>query len=138
MDLSYGGEYERFRQEVRTFLETHGDEARGAGFRSDKSRAWQKTLIERGYTARTIPREYGGYGGEADILKSRIIAEEFAKAQVSQGLGGQGGRVNAAHEDGHAQGAVGIGELVGPLHLGGHRGKADDIRAEGRLVLGFQ
>jgi alkylation response protein AidB-like acyl-CoA dehydrogenase len=90
MDLNFGGEYERFRDEVRTFLETHGDQARGAGFRTDKSRAWQKLLIERGYTARTIPREYGGFGGEADILKSRIIAEEFAKAQVSPGLGGQG------------------------------------------------
>jgi alkylation response protein AidB-like acyl-CoA dehydrogenase len=32
-----------------------------------KTRAWQKLLIERGYTARTIPREYGGYGGDADI-----------------------------------------------------------------------
>ena len=47
-------------------------------------------LIERGYTARTIPREYGGHGGEMDILKSRIIAEEFAQAQVPGGLGGQG------------------------------------------------
>ena len=90
MDLNFGGEYERFRDEVRTFLATHGEQARGAGFRTDKSRAWQKLLIERGYTARTIPREYGGFGGEADILKSRIIAEEFAKAQVSSGLGGQG------------------------------------------------
>jgi acyl-CoA dehydrogenase len=47
-------------------------------------------MIERGYTARTIPREYGGHGGEPDILKSRIIAEEFAAAQVSPGMGGQG------------------------------------------------
>ena len=39
--------------------------------------AWQKLLIENGYAARTIPREYGGYGAEPDVLKSRIIAEEF-------------------------------------------------------------
>ena len=91
MDLTYGGEYERFRNEVRDFIATHRDAAPdGQGMRSEKTRAWQKMLIERGYTARTIPREYGGYGGDADILKSRIIAEEFAQAQVPAGLGGQG------------------------------------------------
>ena len=83
MDLNYGPEYERFRGEVREFLQKHGDEGRGLAFRSPKSLAWQKLMIERGYTARTIPREYGG-------LKSRIIAEEFAAAQVSPGMGGQG------------------------------------------------
>ncbi|HEY6598869.1 MAG TPA: acyl-CoA dehydrogenase family protein [Pseudomonadales bacterium] len=93
MDLTYGTEYERFRGEVREFLATHRDAAptgQGMGMRSEKARTWQKLLIERGYTARTIPREYGGYGGEADILKSRIIAEEFADAQMPGGLGGQG------------------------------------------------
>jgi alkylation response protein AidB-like acyl-CoA dehydrogenase len=90
MDLNYGPEYERFRGEVREFLQKHGDEGRGLAFRSPKSLAWQKLMIERGYTARTIPREYGGHGGEPDILKSRIIAEEFAAAQVSPGMGGQG------------------------------------------------
>jgi alkylation response protein AidB-like acyl-CoA dehydrogenase len=91
MDLTYGGEYERFRNEVRDFIATHRDAAPdGQGMRAEKTRAWQKMLIERGYTARTIPREYGGHGGEPDILKSRIIAEEFAQAQVPGGLGGQG------------------------------------------------
>ena len=91
MDLTYGGEYEKFRSEVRTFIQTHREQAPdGQGMRAEKSRAWQKMMIERGYTARTIPREYGGHGGEMDILKSRIIAEEFARAQVSAGLGGQG------------------------------------------------
>ena len=51
---------------------------------------WQKLLIEHGYAARTIPTEYGGHGGEPDILKARIIGEEFAAAQVPGGLGGQG------------------------------------------------
>ncbi len=91
MDLTYGGEYERFRNEVRDFIATHRSAAPdGQGMRAEKTRAWQKMLIERGYTARTIPREYGGHGGEPDILKSRIIAEEFAQAQVPAGLGGQG------------------------------------------------
>jgi len=91
MDLSYGPEYEAFRGEVRQFINQHRDEApKGEGFRSPKALAWQKRLIEHGYAARTIPKEYGGHGGTPDILKSRIIAEEFANAQVSQGMGGQG------------------------------------------------
>jgi alkylation response protein AidB-like acyl-CoA dehydrogenase len=91
MDLSYGPRYEAFRQEVRAFLEAHKEQApRGAGLRSEKALAWQRLLIEHGYAARTIPRDYGGYGAEPDILESRIVAEEFATAQVSQGLGGQG------------------------------------------------
>ena len=91
MDLTYGAQYETFRTEVRTFIETHRNAAPdGQGMRAEKSRAWQKMLIERGYTARTIPREYGGFGAEMDILKSRIVAEEFAQAQVPGGLGGQG------------------------------------------------
>ena len=91
MDLSYGPEYEAFRQEVRDFIEANRDRApKGAGLRDPATLEWQKLLIENGYAARTIPREYGGYGAEPDILKSRIIAEEFARGQLSQGLGGQG------------------------------------------------
>lgn len=92
MDLDYGPEYETFREEVRAFLQAHGDEApKGNNSpKSEASLAWQRKLIEHGYTARTIPTEYGGAGQAPDILKSRIIAEEFARARVSSGLGGQG------------------------------------------------
>lgn len=91
MDLSYGPQYEDFREEVRAFIAEHRDRApRGAGQRDQATLDWQKLLIENGYTARTIPREYGGFGAEPDILKSRIIAEEFASGKVSSGLGGQG------------------------------------------------
>jgi len=88
MDLSYSPEHEAFRGEVRSFLETHGAQApRGGG---PDALAWQKLLIAHGYAARTIPKAYGGFGAEPDILKSRIISEEFSRAQVSTGLGGQG------------------------------------------------
>jgi alkylation response protein AidB-like acyl-CoA dehydrogenase len=91
MDLSYGAEYEAFRTQVRDFLVAHRDRApRNESMRSERTLDWQRLLIEHGYAARTIPKEYGGYGGAPDILKSRIIAEEFATARVSQGLGGQG------------------------------------------------
>ena len=88
MDLSFSPEHEAFRDEVATFLSAHAAEAPRQGKGDPK--AWQKLLIAHGYAARNIPREYGGYGAEPDILKSRIIAEEFARAQVSPGLGGQG------------------------------------------------
>ena len=88
MDLSFSAEHEAFRETVVQFLKTHAQDAPRAGRGNPK--AWQKLLIENGYAARTIPTTYGGYGAEPDILKSRIIAEEFARAQVSPGLGGQG------------------------------------------------
>ena len=91
MDLSFGPEYDDFRDEVKGFLAEHGKDApRNSGLRAPETLAWQKLLIEHGYTARTIPKEYGGYGAEPDIIKSRIIGEEFANARVNSGLGGQG------------------------------------------------
>ncbi|MCZ6888899.1 MAG: acyl-CoA dehydrogenase family protein [Gammaproteobacteria bacterium] len=91
MDLAYGDEYQTFRDEVVEFLHKHGDAA-PTGFPRGKldepGRAWQQLLIENGYAARTIPKEYGGYGAEPDILKSHIIAEEFAKAGVRPGGSG--------------------------------------------------
>lgn len=91
MNLNDGPEYRLFRDEVRAFLAAHREQAPAAGEPRDaKARAWQRLLIEHGYTARTIPVEYGGAGHPPDILKGRIIAEEFARARVSPGLGGQG------------------------------------------------
>ena len=96
MDLSFGSEYNSFRDDVKTFLKDNQDKApKGAGRAEDAEAAkqlldWQKLLIENGYTCRTIPKEYGGYGAEPNIIQSRIIAEEFAVAKVNQGLGGQG------------------------------------------------
>ena len=90
MDLSYGPEYEAFRDEVRAFAQEFGARApRTFGF-NEETRAWQRLLIEHGYAARTIPKEYGGFGGTADILKSRIIAEEFIAAGLPMGMANQG------------------------------------------------
>lgn len=93
MDLAYSPEYEQYRLEVREFLQQSREEwppARRLGRASPEYQRWQALLIERGYTARSIPREYGGHGGEPDILKSHIIAEEFARAGAPGGLAGQG------------------------------------------------
>jgi len=88
MDLSYSPEYEAFRAEIRAFANEHGAKApRGLGA---DMREWQKLLIAHGYAARTIPKEYGGYGAEPDVLKSRIIAEEFIALGLPMGMSGQG------------------------------------------------
>jgi len=96
MDLRYGPEYEEFRTEVRRFLEAHRDDAphagigRGANVSRERMIAWQRTLIEHGYAARTIPRAYGGYGAAPDLVQSILIDEEFSRAGVSRGIAGQG------------------------------------------------
>jgi len=96
MDLGYGPEYEEFRRELRVFLERHRERAPrggvvGAGGSKDPAvLAWQRLLIEHGYAARTVPKPYGGFGAEPDLLVRIILDEEFARAGVSPGLGGQG------------------------------------------------
>jgi alkylation response protein AidB-like acyl-CoA dehydrogenase len=91
MDLNYGPRYETFRAELRAFIEAHRHLApRAGGPRDEQAKAWQRLLISRGYAARTIPVEYGGAGHAPDLLESRILAEEFSRARVSPGLGGQG------------------------------------------------
>lgn len=93
MELAYSAEYEAFRAEVRSFLEKNRERfprEYGGGRPDAETLAWQKLLIEHGYAARTIPREYGGYGAEPDILKSRIAAEEFTRARAPGPLANQG------------------------------------------------
>lgn len=93
MDLVYSPEYEEFRSEVREFLEeTRPDwpERNSLGRVLPDYQRWQQLLIERGYTARSIPSEYGGHGATPDVLKLHIIAEEFSRAGAPRGLAGQG------------------------------------------------
>ena len=102
MNLNYGSEYEDFRKEVQTFCSKYSginfsDASKiplAGNFKSDgptmTRSEWQKTLIKQGYFARSIPKEYGGYGGESDVIKNRIIASEFALAKIPPAMGGQG------------------------------------------------
>ena len=101
MDLNFGSEYTDFRKEVNDFCKEYSgillesskiplsDESSSGQIKMKRS-DWQKLLIEKGYFARSIPKEYGGYGGESDIIKNRIIAEEFAKNNTPPPMGGQG------------------------------------------------
>lgn len=91
MDLSFGPRYTAFRATVRDFLAAHGVSVpTTVDLRAPATLAWQRLLLEHGYAGRTIPVAYGGYGAPPDILETRIIAEEFAHAQIFPGLSGQG------------------------------------------------
>ena len=108
MDLNYGTEYEDFTKEVQKFCKKYSGviitNKKGGALTSlssvassDKSDGlkvtrseWQKILIKNGYFARSIPKEYGGFGGDIDIIKSRIIAAEFASNKIPPPMGGQG------------------------------------------------
>ena len=102
MDLNFGSKYKDFRNEVRDFCKKYSGvhlESSKVPLSSEKSISgeikmkrsdWQKLLIKKGFFARSIPKEYGGYGGEIDLIKSRIIAEEFAKTNTPPPMGGQG------------------------------------------------
>ena len=102
MDLEYGPEYQDFTKEVQNFCKKYkglvftndsknplGSSGGSGGPKISRSE-WQKILIKNGYFARSVPKEYGGYGGETDILKSRINAAEFSKSNTPTAMGGQG------------------------------------------------
>jgi alkylation response protein AidB-like acyl-CoA dehydrogenase len=93
MKLDLDPEYEAFRADVAEILSTNAHLAPGPedkGYKNPKRIAWQKLLIQKGLAARTIPKAYGGYGAEPDILKARIIAEEFARTRIQGPMSGQG------------------------------------------------
>jgi alkylation response protein AidB-like acyl-CoA dehydrogenase len=93
MDLEYGPQYEEFRAEVRAFLEQQRGSKPAESLievSAAERSAWLSLLIERGYWARTIPKQYGGYGAEPDLLATVIMDEEFNRAGVSRGMNAQG------------------------------------------------
>ena len=93
MDLDLKPEYKEFRDKVLNLLEDARPNAPSMvdkGLKHPKRLEWQKWLIENGLAARTIPEEYGGYGATPDLLKSRIIAEAFAKTKLPGPLANQG------------------------------------------------
>ncbi|RYX92206.1 MAG: acyl-CoA dehydrogenase [Comamonadaceae bacterium] len=93
MDLRYDLDHEQFRGEVRTFLDEHAGIApppQSFSGWTPRDLQWQRLLLDRGYVGRTIPRRYGGLGEDRDVLKERIVSEEFAERGVSKGLPGQG------------------------------------------------
>ena len=102
MNLNYGPEYKNFKKEVITFCKKWEgvhfiDEVKlpltpitKVGGEKITKTEWQSILINEGYFARSIPKEYGGYGGESDVIKNRIIASEFSNHKIPSPMSGQG------------------------------------------------
>ena len=93
MDLEYGEEYENFRAEVRAFVEKHKRDRPAVSYDLDlrpQVVRWLSLQIEHGYWARTIPREYDGFGAHADLMETVIMDEEFNRAGVPRGMMAQG------------------------------------------------
>jgi alkylation response protein AidB-like acyl-CoA dehydrogenase len=94
MDLRYSARHRALQEEARGFVKKYGhlSPKTGGGRKRPDARAldWQRLLLERGYFARNIPREYGGLGLPVDIMELAIIADEFSNAGVSPGIMNQG------------------------------------------------
>jgi alkylation response protein AidB-like acyl-CoA dehydrogenase len=93
MDLRLSSRHEALREDIRSFLAEHRQHSAPTipGERPGPALlAWQKLLLEHGYAGRTVPREYGGYGAEPDLMEQHLIVEEFTRAGVALGIGNQG------------------------------------------------
>jgi len=92
MDLRYTEEYERFRDEVRSFLKDNWP-LQGADAELERGQQWilfRERAVEAGYYSRAIPKAYGGSEQQPDALRAAIISEEFGKHRAppeAMGLG---------------------------------------------------
>ena len=86
MDIGWSAAEERFRAEVREWLEAHkpplpmppGDSAAGVGLHL----AWERTLFDAGWAVVSWPRRYGGR--EASLWEWLIFEEEYFRAGLPQ------------------------------------------------------
>lgn len=83
MDLHYGPEHDAFRAEVQAFLRDHWRAGQDVA-------AFRQQAVAAGYLYRNIPRQYGGSEQPADIIKARIILEEFERARAPMEVKGSG------------------------------------------------
>lgn len=94
MNLTYSEKYLALQREVRAFAAKYGhlSPKPGGGRQkpSQKALDWQKLLLEHGFFARNIPKEYGGFGLPLDVLELAVIAEETSRANLYPGIMNQG------------------------------------------------
>ncbi len=92
MDLSYGKEYEEFREEVHAFLAEHWPPQGGEADlpREEGKARFRKRAVAAGYLARSIPRQYGGSEQPPDEIRASIIRDEFSKARAPGDVRGIG------------------------------------------------
>lgn len=85
--MTFSPEYERFRQDVRAFIEEYWT-AKDA--RDRDAAAFRRLGVERGYLYRGIPRVYGGSEQPRDPIKGYIIEREFALTAAPGEISGGG------------------------------------------------
>jgi hypothetical protein len=86
MDFAYGPEAERFRAQLRSWIDANLDPAlRGGGAqlelgpeRLELLREWNHRLAEAGYAAPAWPREFGGRA--ASVIEQLVQLEEMSRA----------------------------------------------------------
>jgi len=102
MEFGYTAEQEALRREVQAFIAEHlTDDVKaempelneGFGVGPGRSgaehvNAFFKKIGERGWLGISYPKEYGGQA--ADRMTQYIVEEEFARVDISLGLGGSG------------------------------------------------
>ncbi len=91
MDLSYGVEYEAFREEVRAFIA--GNWSRRDARYPQRVTAFRLKATEAGYLYRNIPRRFGGSEQPTDVLRAQVIHEEFSGARAPMEIAGNGVRM---------------------------------------------
>jgi alkylation response protein AidB-like acyl-CoA dehydrogenase len=101
MDLAFSPAEERFRRELRSWLEAHplAPEPEDIGAWVAHGKAWQRQLYEAGWCGVHWPKAYGGRG--ASLIEQIIFQEEMARIGAPQliNLAGltMGGPVLIAH-----------------------------------------
>jgi len=92
MDFSYSPTEEKFRQEVRSWLEANlpedlregRDEELSQNERWERHRAWHKKLYEGGWVGLWWPKEYGGRG--ASVIEQALFNEELGRTGAPSGV----------------------------------------------------
>ena len=92
MDFNFSPSEEKFRQEVRSWLDANlpedlregRDEELSQDERWQRHRAWHKKLYEGGWVGLWWPKEYGGRG--ASFIEQVIFNEELARSGAPAGV----------------------------------------------------
>lgn len=90
-------EHEKFRDELRKWLEEHVDRdwprryGHDDGAMARYQQEWDRKLYAAGYAGLSWPREYGGRA--ADVVQQAIFAAECARAHAPEGLARTGIRL---------------------------------------------
>ncbi|MBI3795567.1 MAG: acyl-CoA dehydrogenase family protein, partial [Deltaproteobacteria bacterium] len=92
MDFNYSPTEEKFRQEVRLWLDANlpedlregRDEELAQDERWERHKAWHHKLYEGGWVGIWWPKEYGGRG--ASVIEQVIFSEELARSGAPAGV----------------------------------------------------